>query len=76
MQLFRDVIDECGFLDLGFFGTQFMWHKHFANGLWYGKGWIEVLQTMSGFFNLGGLEFTTFTLITLIIALYGLCRLG
>ena len=32
MQLFRNVIDECGFLDLGFFGTQFTWHKHFANG--------------------------------------------
>lgn len=32
MQLFRDVIDECGFIDLGFVGSQFTWRKHFANG--------------------------------------------
>ena len=36
MQLFRDVIDECGFLDLGYVGDQFTWRKHFADGhsLW------------------------------------------
>nr|XP_023911306.1 uncharacterized protein LOC112022914 [Quercus suber] len=36
MQLFRDVIDECGFLDLGYVGEQFTWRKHFADGhsLW------------------------------------------
>ena len=32
MQLFRDVLDECGFLDLGFVGSRFTWSKHFANG--------------------------------------------
>ena len=32
MQLFRDVVDECGFLDLGFVGPQFTWSKHFAMG--------------------------------------------
>ena len=32
MQLFRDVIDECGFIDLGFVGSQFTWRKHFAGG--------------------------------------------
>ncbi|XP_075638403.1 uncharacterized protein LOC142610477 [Castanea sativa] len=32
MQLFRDVIDECGFLDLGFVGPQFTWSKHYAAG--------------------------------------------
>ena len=32
MQLFRDVIDECGFIDLGFVGPQFTWCKHYAAG--------------------------------------------
>ncbi|KAL0010115.1 hypothetical protein SO802_005223 [Lithocarpus litseifolius] len=32
MQLFRDVIDECGFLDLGFVGNRFTWSKHFEDG--------------------------------------------
>ena len=36
MQLFRDVIDECGFLDLGYVGDQFTWKRHFvdAHSLW------------------------------------------
>ncbi|XP_030964467.1 uncharacterized protein LOC115985690 [Quercus lobata] len=32
MQLFRDVIDECSFMDLGYVGLNFTWSKHFANG--------------------------------------------
>ena len=32
MQLFRDIIDECGFMDLGFIGSQFTWSKHFEDG--------------------------------------------
>ena len=28
MQAFRDVLDECGFMDLGFKGFPFTWHKH------------------------------------------------
>ena len=31
MQAFRDVLDDCGFLDLGFLGSNFTWHKHFAH---------------------------------------------
>ena len=31
MQLFRDVLDECGFLDLGFVGSRFTWSKHFVD---------------------------------------------
>ena len=31
MQAFRDIIDECGFMDLGFVGSRFTWHKHFDN---------------------------------------------
>ncbi|XP_075659257.1 uncharacterized protein LOC142629162 [Castanea sativa] len=36
MQLFRNVIDECRFLDLGYVGDQFTWRKHFVDGhsLW------------------------------------------
>ena len=36
MQLFRDVVNECGFLDLRYVGDQFSWRKHFADGhsLW------------------------------------------
>ena len=32
MQNFRDVIDECGFIDLGFEGPKFTWSKHFSDG--------------------------------------------
>lgn len=32
MQLFRDVVDECGFIDLGFLGNHFTWQKHFSTG--------------------------------------------
>ena len=32
MQLFRDVIDECKFMDLGFVGPKFTWSRHFENG--------------------------------------------
>ncbi|XP_050290252.1 uncharacterized protein LOC126728482 [Quercus robur] len=31
-QLFRDAIDECGFMNLGFTGSQFTWKKHFNDG--------------------------------------------
>lgn len=41
MQLFRDVIDEYGFLDLGFIGPQFTWQKHFGDGhsVWERLDW-------------------------------------
>ena len=32
MQLFRDVIDECQFMDLGFVGPKFTWAKHYVDG--------------------------------------------
>ena len=31
MQLFREVIDECNFMDLGFVGSNFTWSKHFED---------------------------------------------
>ena len=32
MQAFRDIIDECGFMDLGFIGPNFTWSKHYTDG--------------------------------------------
>ena len=32
MQLFQDVADECGFIDLGFVGPWYTWQKHFFAG--------------------------------------------
>lgn len=32
MQLFRDTIDECGFLDMGYKGHPFTWKKFFSDG--------------------------------------------
>lgn len=32
MQLFRDAVDACEFLDLGYSGSKFTWSKHFASG--------------------------------------------
>ena len=31
MQLFKNVLDECDFMDLGFVGFPFTWHKHYAD---------------------------------------------
>ena len=32
MQMFRDVLDECELMDLGFKGFPFTWSKHFRDG--------------------------------------------
>ena len=32
LQLFREEIDECSFMDLGFTGTKYTWSRHFENG--------------------------------------------
>ncbi|XP_075633609.1 uncharacterized protein LOC142606093 [Castanea sativa] len=31
MQAFQDILDECGFMDLGFVGPMCTWHKHFKD---------------------------------------------
>ena len=33
MKNFRDVLDECGLMDLGFEGSKFTWFKNFGNGV-------------------------------------------
>ena len=32
MQQFWEVIDECGFMDMGFIGPRFTWARHFQDG--------------------------------------------
>ena len=32
MQDFRDVLDECGFTDMGYVGNKYTWYKHYQNG--------------------------------------------
>ena len=33
MKNFRDALDECGLMDLGYVGSKFTWFKNFANGI-------------------------------------------
>ena len=32
MQLFIEVLDGCGFMDLGYVGPKFTWARHYDNG--------------------------------------------
>jgi len=42
MQLFRDVIDECGFMDLGYMSTNLTGVNIFKMDILFGRGWIRV----------------------------------
>jgi len=33
MQIFREVLDECEFMDLGFKGFPYTWSKHYHSGV-------------------------------------------
>ena len=33
MQLFCEVLDECGLMDIGFKGSPFTWSKHYSSGV-------------------------------------------
>ena len=33
MQNFREALDECGLLDLGFVGNKFTWYKNYLNSV-------------------------------------------
>lgn len=52
MQLFRNAIDECGFLNMGYKGNPFLWKNSIKVGKPFGRGWIGVSQTMSGLYGL------------------------
>ena len=54
MQQFREVIDECGFMDLGFKGSKFTWSKHFENGVSIWERLDRCLVNNSWFMKFGG----------------------
>lgn len=80
MQQFREVIDECGFMDLGFEGSKYTWSKHFENGvsIWERLDWC--LVNNSWFMKFGGskvyhLSCTSLSHIPIFISLLGLSPL-
>jgi len=36
MQGFRNALDECGFLDLGYIGNKFTWYKNYLISYYIG----------------------------------------
>ena len=46
MKNFRDVLDECGLMDLGFVGSKFTWFKNIANGILVWERLDKALGTM------------------------------
>ena len=72
MQAFRDVLDVCGFVDLGFTGPEFTWqgnrHRHMVWERLY-----RVLLTMIGWLNILQLLFGIFIALLLIIGQFYSC---
>ena len=54
MQLFRELTDECGFMDLGYVGPKFTWARHFENGNSIWEGLDRGLATNSWFLKFPG----------------------
>ena len=54
MQQFREVIDECGFMDLGFERSKYAWSKHFENGVSIWERLDRCLVNNSWFMKFGG----------------------
>jgi len=54
MQQFREVINECGFMDLGYKGSKYTWSKHFENGISIWKRLDRCLVTNSWFMKFVG----------------------
>ena len=46
MKIFRDVLDECGLMYLGFMGSKFTWFKNIANGISVWERLDRALGTM------------------------------
>ena len=77
MQLFREVIDECGFMDLGFEGLKYTWSRHFKNGSSIWERLDRCLPTSSWFLKFPGskvyhLRCDSFDHIPLLIVFSGL----
>ena len=70
MQLLRDVIDECGFVDLRFVDPKFTWSRHFKMDVQSGKDLTEVWRIMLGSKNYLGHMSTTSVVIHRIMFLY------
>ena len=51
MKNFRDVLDECGLMDLGFMDSKFTWFKNIANGISVWEHLDRALGTMDWFEN-------------------------
>ena len=80
MQQFRKVIDECGFMDLGFQGSKFTWSKHFENKSSIWERLDRCLVTNSWFMKFAGsrvfhLTCTSSDHIPILISLSGLIPL-
>ena len=54
MQLFRDTIDECGFLDMGYKGHPFTWKKFFSDGRTIAERLDRCLATNEWLVRFGG----------------------
>lgn len=48
MAAFRETLQECHLLDLGYSGVWYTWERGYLPETTYGKDWIEVLQTKNG----------------------------
>ena len=77
MQQFREVIDECGFMDFGFEGLKFTWSKHFENGSSISERLDRCLDTNSWFMKFAGskvfhLTYTSSDHVPILISLSGL----
>ena len=54
MQLFRDTIDECGFLDMNYKGHSFTWKKFFSDGQTIGERLDRCLANNEWMIHFGG----------------------
>lgn len=54
MQLFREALDECGFMDLGFKGFPFTWSKHYRTGVSIWERLDRAVATVEWFSNFPG----------------------
>ena len=75
MQLFREVLDECNFMDLGFKGFPFTWSKHYRTGVSIWERLDRAIATAEWFSNFLGTWVHHVDSMTLDHKLYGLNKL-